>query len=156
MARVATVLACQDVRLEYDGKLTVVGVFTTNIGVPAPMSIPQMWFLVNIEGDLSEQLESLSLHIHLPGVEEPVIHDVPDIVAPRTIEGQTRWRHLLPLQITNMTLNPGRIRFRLIHDKGEIETGAGWIVLNDPPSGTSASEPQPPSSQSESDVSRTG
>ena len=157
MARVATALACQDIRLEYDGKFTLVGVFTRNIGIPAPIIVPQLAFLVDIEGDLEDPLTSLLVQVCLPGVENPISTTIPiqENPIPDAMEGQKRWRYLIPLPMNNVTLHPGRIVIRLIHDQGEIETDAGWVVIGQPPPPgaiISSNAPEPPASQSQPDA----
>jgi len=128
--RQAMVLPCQDIRLEYDGKLTLVGLYTGNLAIPTvPTVAPQLAFLIVIDGDLSEPLQSLKIEFHLPQVKEPTVYEVPlDPQRPQHEKGQTRWRFQIPFGIAPAVLNPGRIVCKIIHDKGEIETGARWIV----------------------------
>jgi hypothetical protein len=159
MARYAFVIPCQDVRFEFDGKLTLVGMFTSNIGIPAaPTVIPQLSFLVLIEGDLSEYLQSLKIEILLPGTPEPTKLEVPvpPIPQPMPLEGQSKWRFQMPIILANVVLYPGRIVFRIIHDQGELEVGARWVVIGQPtmPPGTISSILPPlPAAQSPPDAS---
>lgn len=161
MARQAAVLPCQDIRLEYDGKFTIVGLFTSNIAIPvAPSLVPQIAFLLILDGDLPERLKSLAIELHFPGAAAPSKMDVPLDTLRHTepLEGQRRWRFQFPMVVGNAVLNPGRIVCKIIHDQGEIETGAGWIVttpLLTPSVSPSSKATQPPSEQSRPDVSPT-
>ena len=77
MARQATVLISEDgVRLEFDGKFTVVGLFTGNIGIPASSLGSILHFLVIVEGDVDQPSTSLSIEILMPGA-NPTRFDFP-------------------------------------------------------------------------------
>ncbi|HUZ30938.1 MAG TPA: hypothetical protein VMV19_02340 [Xanthobacteraceae bacterium] len=130
IGRQAMVLPCQDIRLEHDGKLTLVGLFTGNIAIPTvPTIIAHLMFLIIIDGDLAEPLKTLRIEIRLPQAAEPAVADVPmPFQAPTLLEGQKRWRYQIPFAIAPAVLTPGRIVCKIVHDKGEIETGARWIV----------------------------
>ena len=143
--RQALVLPCQDIRLEHDGKLTLVGLFTGNIAIPVvPTIVPQLMFLIVIDGDLDERLKSLTIEIHLPQIKEPTKAEIPLPPLPPTfLEGQKRFRYQIPFAIAPAVLNPGRIVCKIIHDKGEIETGARWIVHAPLPAIASAPPPTP-------------
>lgn len=153
MDRQAIVLVSEGgVRLEFDGKFTVVGLFTSNIGIPAPAFGYILHFLVIIEGDVEIPLTSLSIEITMPGTPTPSKFDFPSeqLPVPLPLAGQQRWRKILPVHLSNVILNPGPINCRLIHDKGVIETVAGFIALNQPPSILSGVLPTP-SGQSQPD-----
>jgi hypothetical protein len=165
MTRVAVVLACEDVRIEYDGKLTAVGIFTSSIAIPAPIVVPKMAFIIHFEGSADDPLQSLSIEINFPGVEPPKKLDIPIAPTPN-VEGQKGWKYLIPLHLANVSLNPGRIFLRIIHERGAIEAGAGlivighaptWPVLNGEPldrtiETTSSNEPEPLGVQSPPDA----
>jgi hypothetical protein len=145
MARQAIVLVSEGgIRLEFDGKFTVVGLFTSNIGIPASTTGSILHFLVIIEGDVDVPLTSLSIEITMPGAASSRF-DFPSaqLPTPRPLVGQQRWRKILPVHLTNVTLNPGPINCRVIHDQGEIETVAGWIAINQPPNGLPSVLPLP-------------
>jgi hypothetical protein len=131
MGRQASVIPCQDIRIEIDGKLTLVGVFTQAIGITTvPQVIPQIGFFVLVEGDIAEPLKSLVIEIHFPGLSEPFRNELPKqaLENPKFREGQTRWRAQLPMMVAPAILNPGRIVCKVIHEQGEIETGAAWVA----------------------------
>jgi hypothetical protein len=140
MARQATVLVSEGgVRLEFDGKFTVVGLFTSNIGIASPALGSILHFLIIIEGDVDHPLTSLSIEIQMPGAIIPSKFDFPaaQLPAPLPLAGQQRWKKILPVHLTNVILNPGPINCTLIHDQGMIEIVAGWIAINQPPTGPS-------------------
>jgi hypothetical protein len=146
MDRQATVLVSEGgVRLEFDGKFTVVGLFTSNIGIAGPLVGTILHFLVIIEGDFDEPLEFLSIEILTPGAVSPTKFDFPpaQLLAPPPLQGQQRWRKILPVHLTNFALNPGPIICKLVHDQGTIETVAGWVSIQSP-GGPSAALLSPP------------
>jgi hypothetical protein len=150
MARQATVLLSEGIRLEFDGKFTVVGLFTSNIGIAASVVGSILHFLIIIEGDVDHPLTSLSIEILMPGAIIPSRFDFPtaQLLAPPPLAGQQRWKKILPVHLTNVALNPGPINCRLIHDQGMIEIAAGWIAISQPPTGPSTAI-LPPSGQSQ-------
>jgi hypothetical protein len=118
--------------------------FTSNIGIAGPAVGTILHFLIIIEGDFVDPLESLYIEILTPGAVTPTKIDFQpaQLLAPPPLQGQQRWRKILPVHLTNFVLNPGPIICKLVHDQGTIETVAGWISIQSP-AGPFAALPSP-------------
>lgn len=136
MALRITAVAAELIRVEADGKLTVIGLFTTNMGIPEPLSAPLISFLVIIEGDRDDSSSGLTIEIMMPGGVNPTRYFVPDILPIQVFETGT-WRRVIPMQLTSVVANPGEIRCSVVYNGRRTTTTAGWIVLNQSANGSS-------------------
>jgi hypothetical protein len=127
-------IVCDVGRLEYDGKLTLVGVYTTDLGIPANSTVaPTIAFFVAVEGDLSEQPAFIEFEICLPG--QPPIR-LPRIEIPageKPPEGRTRWIVRTMHSLVNAPLQPGHITGKVICDDREVPISGPWIVVAENP-----------------------
>lgn len=126
--RQAAVLVCDDAFVSLNGKITLSGIYTADIAIPAPqITVGQLVFLFVIESDVSDPYQIINLHISLPG-EKPVQVSVPTAQnAPMTAE-RTKLTIKWPVLVPQPVLRPGEIKTKLIHERGEMEIGAAWIT----------------------------
>jgi hypothetical protein len=127
----ATLLVCDEIRLEMTGKLILIGTYTSDMMIPAPGFVtPQMVFFLIFEGPLAERpTEGCKFEVTLPGQkpsEWPIIFQ-PN--PPPVPEGRTKFIMRHGWAIQSPVLNPGHIKGRVITSKGEISVGGPWITL---------------------------
>jgi hypothetical protein len=128
--RQATLLVSDDFLVSLSGKFTILGIYTGDIGINNEVGItPQLVFLFVIECDLDDPFRSIILEISLPGERAARRFPYPILAQPQTSPGRTRWTLRIPIPITNVTLNAGQIKAKVIHDKGTIEIIGPWISL---------------------------
>jgi hypothetical protein len=132
--RCASVLVCDDIRLEISGKLIIIGAYTQDIVIPSDeFVVNQIYFLFLAECQRSEPFKSLKFEVTLPG-NEPVAVDMgkPPPLADDVMPERERLYVRQAIQIPAAKLRPGKIMARVIHDGGVINAGAGWIVKASP------------------------
>jgi|SRR5208282_4581275 len=134
IARQAFVTVCDDVRIEINGKLIMIGVYPNHIIVPAePFVASQLVFNFYAESDINDPFTSVTLEVTLPK-QPPQRMEVPLGVPAQPISpGWTRWYVRYPLTLRPAVLHFGKIVARVIHDKGELEAGAPWVLSVAPP-----------------------
>lgn len=150
MSAQATLIVCDDVRLEMTGKAIIVGMYTTDIVIPAPeITVSHLYFLYIYECPIEERPTKLAIELTLPG-ERPILWDAHPGVGTVALPEERRWliyRQIVP--VFGGVLRPGRIETRITTDRGDIDIRAPWIVQGQPmPEAMPASEPtssQPPS-----------
>lgn len=121
-------LVCDDLRLEFNGKTILVGVYNGDIIIPfSPFAAGQLYFIFNFECDVSEIPRNLTFEITLPG-QKPLQWPCP-IPQDVKIPNERKKAYVRqPCPIFGPVLNEGRIEAKVIHDMGEIEVAAPWIV----------------------------
>jgi hypothetical protein len=131
MATQATVTICDDVRLEFGGKLFIIGAFTADILVPAPeMTSARLVFLFHIDTEYQPVPRRIVSEVTLPG-EAPLRQEDVLQPLPQAPERSRIWfRH--SVLANNATLRPGKIRARVMIDDEEVEVAAAWITLQQP------------------------
>jgi len=131
--RQAFVIVCDDLLVSLSGKMTVIGVYTNDLGIPSEEHrVNQLVFLFIIEGDLNDPLKSLKVRVKMPSGssgEGEIL--VPSDAFPDA-PGRKRWIARLPLVMPFPILTPGKIEATVIHDQGEIEVVTPWIVSSLP------------------------
>jgi hypothetical protein len=129
-------LVCDDLLYTITGKLNLIGIYTTDIGIPVEAHVAaQMIFLFNIEGDLSEQpKDGLHFELQMPGEEAKTLTvPVPVLTAPAA-PGRTRWFARIPFLVQPVVLRAGQIKATIKHEPGEDIAVAGpWITLMSAP-----------------------
>jgi len=127
--RKATVLVCDEVTFSLTGKFNIFGIYTGDISIPHdPTPITQLAFLFIIETDMQDIFKSLTCEITVPNL--PLVRQ--DIAIPLNINVQPNRPRLVirwPIVLPNLLLSPGAITSRVIHDKGEINTGGVFISV---------------------------
>lgn len=128
--RHAILIVADDVQVGITGKITIRGLYTGNIAIPAdPSTVPQLVFLFIIETDVRDPFMSMTLEITLPG-DAPrqlpvVVMPLPQLVS----QEYTRYTLRVPFSLLFPLLRPGHIEAKVIHDKGEIVVGTPWISV---------------------------
>lgn len=125
----ATMLVCDDVRAEWNGKYMLIGTYVTDMTISfEPFYVPQLQFFLIFECTLQERPKNLRLEITLPQ-QNPVHWNVPvPKELPPPPEGRTRFHVRHPFGIFNACLMAGHIMGRVITDKGELELRGPWIT----------------------------
>jgi hypothetical protein len=145
----ATVSICDDIRMEINGKLILIGMYTGNIIISTDnVAVPQMVFLFYVDCKVDEVPRVLEFEATLPGG-EPQTSRVDITEPPHFKPEHTRWylRHAITLGMPH--LSAGKIKARVRLDDKEIELTTPWIEVATPPEEvTSASSL--PAEQSES------
>jgi hypothetical protein len=135
--RSATLLACDDIRIEANGKLIIIGVYTGNIVLLAPeMPGTNLTFMFNLDVPIDEVPKNVAFEVVLPG-EEPDRHAL-EITGPKLEPHHTRWCLKQVVVAAGKTLRPGRIDAKVVCDGEEIRVSAPWIVAPQNPEATSA------------------
>jgi hypothetical protein len=125
----ATMLVCDDTRLEITGKGILIGLYVTDMAIPVPsFQTAQLQFFLIFECTLDERPKSLTFEVTLPN-QKPVTWFIPIVQDIKFPEGRDRLVLRQPFQLLNPVLEPGRINARIIHEGGEIELRGPWIVL---------------------------
>ena len=158
----ATVLIADQLRIEVNGKLFVIGMYTGNVAVPEGEEETRgsLQFLFSIDCKIDEIPKEIVFEASLPGEElNRSIVQVPPFVPE---EQHTQWMMRHAVAATNQVLRPGKIVAKVIADGQETVVGTPWIVaisaemmirLNTPPGLTvDPTVFRPPSSQSQPDA----
>lgn len=126
--RRAYVIVCDDLFFSPTGKLTISGMYQTDLGAfPDGILLNQLCFLFTIETPLQNPFRDLKIRITAPG-NDPVLMPVPipPIAQPPTGRTQLIIRHAYLMQ--RFVLRPGRIETTVIHESGEIDAGGIWVA----------------------------
>ena len=125
----ASLLVCDDSRLEITGKGILIGIYVTDMIITAPkLQIAQLQFFLMFDFDVHETPKTLTFEVTLPN-QPPTVWPLtmPDKLS--VPEGRDRAYIRQPFQIIAPILEPGRIEARVIHDKGDVRIRGPWIVL---------------------------
>jgi hypothetical protein len=126
--RTAYLLVADDLRIALTGKLDLHGIYTGDIVIPSEKLVAnQLVFLWMLETDAKDPFQSLTFEITLPQA-EPNRFSLSVLVPTPIPEGRTRWYMKQPQLIQPAILRPGRIKAKVIHEKGEIQLWGPWIV----------------------------
>lgn len=127
--RQAFLIVADDVQVGLTGKLNIHGVYTGDIGIPnTSVRAPQLVFIFVAEADLTDPFRSITLEVTIPGNDSRrVTLPVPPIPQP-VGQGRTRQTFRHPFLVQWLTLKPGHIEAKVIHEKGEIVVSSPWIT----------------------------
>ena len=132
MTRQASVLVADDWTTTLSGKITIQGIYGTDLYIPAdPFFANQLVFVFITETAPDDPFEKLELYVQMPGGDSRHL----PINLSRLVQGladQRRWCLKHPLLFTNPILRPGIIEAKVIHEKGEISTAAPYVTLREP------------------------
>ena len=129
MAIQATLLVCDDVRVEWNSKAILIGLYTTDMTIPfEPFIVPQLQFFLIFECGVAERPNKLTLEITLPK-QSPIKWEIPLPEMGPVPEGRTRFFLRQPFAVGNPQLMAGHIVGRVTFDGGEIAVGGPWIML---------------------------
>lgn len=127
--RKAILLVCDEVMFSLTGKFNVFGIYTGEISIPQdPTSVSQLAFLFIIETDTQDLFQSLACEVTVPNLPS-VRQDIPVPMNVTVVPGRPRLTIRWPIILPNLLLSPGAITSRVIHDKGEINTGGVFISV---------------------------
>ena len=124
--------------ISLNGKITLLGVYTNDLGIPADgHKLSQLAFLFIIEGDLNDQpIGSMKIRVSLPsGSAAEAEFPIPENLPSDSSGKRTKWFAKLPLMLPAPILSSGKIDAKVTHDKGEIDVAMPWIVSTSPSSG---------------------
>jgi hypothetical protein len=120
MDRQASVLLADDMVVSLVGKITLSGIYTSDIIIPSdPSTVGQFVFLFSLETDINDPFTNIELQVTLPG--RPTDTSSVSIPQNQFAPGHTRFVLRQPLLIQQPLLRPGPIQAKVIHDKGAIE-----------------------------------
>ena len=130
----ATILVCDDARLEISGKAFLVGIYLDDIAIPfISFQVQKLCFFLILEGDLNKVPQQAKLEITLPGL-SPYQWDLPlSTPANPVTPGRTRFVYRHPFPVYNIPLSPGRIAGRILFPGGEAKIAGPWISIVPPP-----------------------
>jgi hypothetical protein len=132
MAVQATYMVCDDVRVEWNGKAIVIGIYTSDLTIPStPVAVTQLQFFLIFECGVSEQPKKIRFEVTLPN--QPTAHW--ELRLPENIpvpEGRTKFTVRQPFAVMNAVLEPGQIKAKVTYEETEIDLGGPWIVQVEP------------------------
>jgi hypothetical protein len=127
----ATMTVCDDIRFENNGKLMLIGGYTSDIFITNDdFWVNQLLFLFHVEGPLSEAPREITFEVTLPRGEAKKL-TIPMANFQNTGE-RTRWYVRQIINFYHETLHPGSILARVLCDDQAMPVGAPWIVLPAP------------------------
>jgi hypothetical protein len=129
-----SIMVCDDIRFEQNGKMFLIGVYNNDLGIGAPGAVvPQLMFLFSVDGPLAERPKEITLEVTLPGG-APIGSTFPVPLADsllETLPGRTRWFMRNVIAIQNTELNPGRIVARVAVDGVDVTVSTPWISVTE-------------------------
>lgn len=130
--RTVSLIVCDDVRQEINGKLILIGVYTGDIVVSAlPVTLTQLHFFIEIRMDSGDILRFAKVEIRVPG-HEPYLVEIPEgqVSLPPSVEGlddpKVIWRAGFPI-VPFPLLQEGWITVWVTHDRGRDRAGATHV-----------------------------
>ena len=129
--RHASVLVADELLTSLNGKQVLSGIYTSDIVIPSSgTTTSQLVFFFIIETDIDAPFDEITIELTLPG--EPPISIPSPKLAPPLSPGDRKKpsRQILrvPALLNFPRLNAGKIQAKIIHDKGEINVAAPWII----------------------------
>jgi hypothetical protein len=127
--RRAAVLVADEVLFALNGKAYLQGIYTGDITIVGnAMPLPQLIFMFIVETGITKPFNSLVLQAIVPGNPPAKLVVPPELQAVHPVAGRDRIIIRFPLVVPMPVLRPGRIDARVLHEDGEIEVGAPWII----------------------------
>lgn len=129
--RKATFFVCDETLVALNGKLTIGGMYTGDIGIAeAEVRLNQLIIFVQIETPAEKPFQRLSINISFPGEEKPRTIDGLRGLSPPP--GHDTIVMKRPVLFQQVALRPGPIEVRVVHEEGEIFAGAQWVIYKAP------------------------
>jgi hypothetical protein len=133
----ASMLVCDDVLVSLSGKFNLLGMYTSDLGVPAdPTMANQLVFFFIVEGDLEDRPGSIVLEVTFPGGDTRQTELSAPLSPGPPPPDRKKWYVRAPFLVQNVALRPGRIEGKLKHDGAELAVQGPWISLTPRPSPT--------------------
>lgn len=143
----ASMIICDDLRMEVTGKLFLIGVYPGNIGIPVEGSIAgQLMFFFSFDCPIEDTPANITFEIILPG-ERPEQATV-SVNRPEPDGKHTRWFMRQVIAVQGKTLRAGKILARVTADNAEVDISSPWIEIGPqmtfaPPRQDSTASPPP-------------
>jgi hypothetical protein len=131
--RQATLLVADDLTYTLTGKLSILGVYQSDIVIPHdPYFVNQLVFFFAIETPPDDPCLSVELVVTLPGDGGERRLSLPVANFVTTPADKSRWTIKYPLLFQGLLLHKGQIEAKVIHEKGEISVAAPYVNLQPP------------------------
>jgi hypothetical protein len=129
ISRDAMFFLCDDVLVALSGKMTIAGMYTSDIIIPNEgIQIAQLVAVFTIRTPMETPFQKLVLQISMPGEENPQQIDLSGQSKSASIPGRTTLNYKLPFLIGNPILHSGPIEAKVIHESGEMLAGRHWVT----------------------------
>ena len=99
-----------------------------------PTTIPQLVILFNVEGDLSERPDKITVQVSFPGGDTREIDVAANFASGPTLPERVRWTIRAPVLFQNIVLKPGRVEAKIKYKDDELAVAGAWILLATSPS----------------------
>lgn len=129
MTENATLIVCDDVRAEYNGKLMFIGSYPGNIFIPSDgITVAQLYFFFSYDGPKDKIPSKIRYEVTLPGEVEPRISEI-ETQLPIFKPEHTRWvfRHFMHLEVP--VLRKGKILSQMFLDGRKLDIVSPWIEI---------------------------
>lgn len=123
----ATVIVCDDLRMEINGKLFFIGMYPAHIVIPGEeLQIQKLVFFFNADFPITHIPKKIRYEVALPGEKAHPSEMEPN--PPEFRKEHTRFITRHAITFVNPILRLGKIGAKLIVDDGEeISVAAGWV-----------------------------
>jgi hypothetical protein len=128
--RQASVLLADDWSVSLNGKVSVFGLYGTDIYIPfEPYISTQLVFVFLVETEPNDPFKSLALSVKLPGGDPRVLGlPIETFVVGKT-DKESRWMLKYPFLYSMPVLQQGQIEAKVIHENGEIICKAAPFII---------------------------
>lgn len=127
--RLASMFICDDLLVALNGKFTVSGLYTGDIGISSEqVNLAQLVVVFHVETDVTKPFRRLALHVSFPGELARIQEMQGNPLFPMPID-RSRVTFRMPFLIAQPVLRPGPIEAKVLHEDGELPAGVQWITL---------------------------
>ncbi len=125
----ASMLVCDDVLVALNGKFNLLGVYTSDLGVPTePTLANQLVFFLIIEGDLEDRPSSIAMELTFPSGEKREMEWPTPLPPGPPLPDRKKWHIRVPFLVQHINLTVGRIDAKIKHNGQELAVQAPWIT----------------------------
>jgi hypothetical protein len=127
-----TLIVSDDLMIALNGKFSILGMYTGDIVIQSdPTTSPQLVCLFLVEGPLETQPHSVAFEIMFPGSTTPRRMETPVSFPTAAMPDRKQWTFKWPFLVSQVVLRPGKIRAKVIFNKGEAELAipGPWISI---------------------------
>jgi hypothetical protein len=127
MSTNASLIICDDVRVEFNGKVIMIGVYTGDMLIPAePFIASQLYFFFYIDTPIDESPNKVTLEVTMPQQDASRWEfPIPEITSQ---PGRTKFVFKQPVSLLNPILHCGRIAARVLLDEKSLDVATMWIT----------------------------
>jgi hypothetical protein len=127
--RQATVLVADELTYSVSGKMSIIGIYTGDIFLPAPQAhVQQLVFIFIADCEPDDPFQRMELSVTFPSGDRRAL-EVPMQSLRLSLSDKIRWTVRQPFLIQNVVLSPGQILAKITHEKGEILVHAPVITV---------------------------